>query len=265
MTNKQDLEDLINAYNQSSEPSIKVNNYFKVYADLFSHLRGTSCTFIEVGILDGGSLFMWRKWLGDNARIIGIDLNPDAKKWEAHGFEIYIGDQGDPLFWKNLYQQIGKFDVLLDDGGHQSFQQIVTLIEALTAVNKNGIILVEDTVTNYDSEFFSHGEYSFLNYAKTATDSIIAQTATHYPGDFCKIQNFKSVEMFKDVYSIEFFAGLVAFKINDSDFEEIKGTQNRARTGSKDYRYDGLTDSAEVLWPDPFQTKIVKVNGITHK
>ncbi|NBP54584.1 MAG: class I SAM-dependent methyltransferase, partial [Actinobacteria bacterium] len=31
---------------------------------------------------------MWREFLGPNARIIGIDLNPLAKRWESEGFEI---------------------------------------------------------------------------------------------------------------------------------------------------------------------------------
>lgn len=265
MNKKQHLTELLDSYYNSPYPSIKISNYFKVYTDLFSHLRGTKCTFIEIGVLDGGSLFMWRKWLGDDARIIGIDLNPDAKKWEAYGFEIFIGDQGDPKFWNDTYQEIGKFDVLLDDGGHRSFQQIVTVIESLKAVNHNGLIVVEDTVSNYHEEFLTHGEYSFLNYSKAATDSVVARTASLYPGQFQQILNYKSVEQFKEVHSIEFFAGLVAYKIKDIEVEEIKGISNRPRTGSKDYRYDGLTNSAEVVWPDPFQTNIVTVNGIQHK
>ena len=32
---------------------------------------------------------MWKNWLGDKARIIGIDLNPEAKKWVDTGFEIF--------------------------------------------------------------------------------------------------------------------------------------------------------------------------------
>ena len=36
---------------------------------------------------------MWRDYFGKDARIIGIDLNPEAKKWEKHGFEIFIGNQ----------------------------------------------------------------------------------------------------------------------------------------------------------------------------
>ena len=74
------LEDLISCWKNSPHPSLKITSYFPAYVELFGHLRGQNCTFIETGILDGGSLFMWREWLGANARIIGIDLNPDAMK-----------------------------------------------------------------------------------------------------------------------------------------------------------------------------------------
>ncbi|HYN79354.1 MAG TPA: hypothetical protein VES73_16350 [Lamprocystis sp. (in: g-proteobacteria)] len=116
------LRDLIAAWEGSPEPTLKITSYFPVYARLFSHLRGRPCVFIETGVLNGGSLFMWRQWLGDQARIIGLDLNPGALKWREAGFEIHIGDQGDPAFWRGLLAEIGAFDVLLDDGGHQSFQ-----------------------------------------------------------------------------------------------------------------------------------------------
>ena len=79
------LAELIECWENSPFPSMKVTSYFPVYANLFENLRGTNCTFIETGILDGGSLHMWRNWLGKEARIIGIDLNPAAKKWEQHG------------------------------------------------------------------------------------------------------------------------------------------------------------------------------------
>lgn len=120
-TDGNSLRDLIESWRNSPFPSAKISNYFKIHNELFRHLRGTPCTFIETGILNGGSLFMWRKWLGDKARIIGIDLNPESLKWRKEGFEVYIGDQGDPQFWRETLSAIGPFDVLLDDGGHQSF------------------------------------------------------------------------------------------------------------------------------------------------
>ena len=51
---------------------------------------------------------MWRKFFGDNARIIGIDLNPNAKELEKYGFEIFIGNQSENSFWKNFIKRLEK-------------------------------------------------------------------------------------------------------------------------------------------------------------
>jgi hypothetical protein len=50
---------------------------------------------------------MWRNFFGEGARIIGIDLNPDVIKYREFGFEIYIGDQADPEFWRRLLPTLG--------------------------------------------------------------------------------------------------------------------------------------------------------------
>ena len=154
MKNHQEsLKLLKNSWKNSPYPSVKISNYFDAYVESFAHLINKKCVFIETGILDGGSLFMWREWLGPEARIIGIDLNPLAKKWEKHGFEIFIGDQGDPRFWKDTFQEIGPFDALLDDGGHQSFQQINTCIEAIKHASRPCVIAIEDTGTSFMKDF----------------------------------------------------------------------------------------------------------------
>ena len=103
--------------------STKHSNYFEIYEDLLLKFRNTKCTLIEVGVLNGGSLFVWRKFLGAKARIIGIDLNPEAKKWEKDGFEIYIGDQSSMNFWNKIFHDIKEFDIFIDDGGHTNIQQ----------------------------------------------------------------------------------------------------------------------------------------------
>ena len=61
------------------------------------------------------------------SKIIGIDFNPTAKKWEKQWFEIYIGNQADLEFWKNFFEKVGKIDILVDDGGHTNEQQVQTL------------------------------------------------------------------------------------------------------------------------------------------
>ena len=47
---------------------------------------------------------MW-KIFGPKARIIGIDLNPDAKSG-SYGFEVFIGDQSDVNFWKKFKKRL---------------------------------------------------------------------------------------------------------------------------------------------------------------
>ena len=126
------------SYLRSPYSSLKLSTYFNVYDQLLSQYRDKSIVFLEIGILDGGSLFMWRDFFGPQARIIGVDLNPEAKKWEKEGFEIFIGDQSSAEFWKKTLNTIGKLDIVLDDGGHTYEQQIMTTESVIPFINDGG-------------------------------------------------------------------------------------------------------------------------------
>lgn len=204
---------------------------------------------------------MWRNWLGKNARIIGIDLNPEARKWADFGFEIYIGDQGDPEFWRSTFEKIGHFDALLDDGGHQSFQQIVTLSEAIRAAKNKSIIAIEDTCTSFMKEFSAHQNHSFLEYAKDSTDNLLAKTNHFYENQFAEFGNKKSVDLFSAVYSIQFYSGIVAYKVDPQALKRPQLVWNQEPvTPEQDFRYNGLS-SAKVNWPNPFFEQKVIVQG----
>jgi hypothetical protein len=124
------------AYLKSHYKSIKHSTYFDVYDHLLSGYRGKEIIFVEIGVLGGGSLFMWRHFFGPEVRIIGVDLNPNAKKWEKDGFEIFIGSQSDENFWRDFVKKIGPVDVILDDGGHTYLQQITTCELMLPCINQ---------------------------------------------------------------------------------------------------------------------------------
>ena len=40
--------------------SLKCDTYFQTYEDLFEKYTNKSITFVEIGVLHGGSLLMWR-------------------------------------------------------------------------------------------------------------------------------------------------------------------------------------------------------------
>lgn len=115
---------------------------------------------------------MWRDYFGPKVRIIGIDFNPMARRWENDGFEIFIGNQSDPLFWKGVFNIIGDVDIILDDGGHTYEQQIVTAHECIPRIRDGGLLIVEDTHTSYFKGFGYPSKYSFIEWTKRLIDNI---------------------------------------------------------------------------------------------
>jgi len=215
------------SYMESPYMSMKHDSYFHVYDKLFKKYKNKNITFVEVGILGGGSLFMWRNFFGPKARIIGIDLNEEAKKWCEHGFEIFIGSQSDESFWERIRHEIGLVDILLDDGGHTYDQQIITFESMINNINDGGLLVIEDTHTSYMSGF-GPKKFTFTNFCKEMMDNINQRF-----GGF----NGKYEE--KRVWSMEVFESIIAFKV-DRGLSNIKSSATENNGLSEDvqeYRY----------------------------
>ena len=218
-------------FKKSKKYSIKWSSYFQVYEKIFSKYRNKKIKFVEIGVANGGSLFMWKKYFGKKAKIIGIDLNPKVKKLEKNGFKIYIGNQSDKKFWDNFYKKEGKVDLILDDGGHKNLQQISTVHHSLPYVKDGGKIVVEDTGTSYvKKEFNNPSKYSFINYAKNIIDVI------HRRSPLLKKElNFYS----KKIFLVEFFESIVVFSINSKKCVRNKEVYNDAQNEwAIDYRHN---------------------------
>jgi hypothetical protein len=209
------------SYQRSPYLSVKHSAYFQVYEELLSRFRGKPITFVEIGVLNGGSLFMWRDFFGPQARIIGVDLNPLAKRWEQDGFEIFIGSQSSPQFWDEFYDTVGMVDVLLDDGGHTNEQQIVTTHHSLPFIRDNGLLIVEDVHASYQAGFGNPSHYSFINYAKLFIDGINAR----FPGVEVKEKMFRDL-----VYSVHFYDSIVSFSVDRKKCYENSPISNKGQT-----------------------------------
>ncbi len=203
---------LIDLFNESQHYSLKYKNYFPIYEKLFDKYRDKKITFVEIGVLSGGSLKMWKKYFGERSRIIGIDLNPKAKNFENDEIEIFIGSQSDESFWENFFKKVGKVDIILDDGGHTNFQQIMTTCCSVPNINDDGLLVVEDVFHSYGVSygargFFNPSKYSFINFCKKTIDDI------NYRFPETKKFNFS---LNKYIHSVEIFESIVAFKISES-------------------------------------------------
>ena len=223
---------LLKSFKNSPKWSIKWNNFFDIYENIFQKFKGKKITFVEVGVGDGGSLFMWKKFFGKKAKIIGIELNPEAKKLKKFGFEIHIGDQTDKNFWKNFYKKVGKIDILLDDGGHKNIQTITTLMGSINHINNNGLIVVEDTQSNYIKKAFKNpSKYSFINFCSHIIENIHRKN----PSLKKKINDFS-----KNISSIQFFNSVIVFYIDtkNRNYSKLIENNRRLRNFYIDFRHD---------------------------
>src|SRR6478736_6564315 len=123
----------------------KWDHYLEVYDTWFSRYRGKEVHILEIGISQGGSIELWKRYFGDKLHLYGVDINPRCKELEQENVQIFIGEQEDKNFLSELKSKIPKLDILIDDGGHTMLQQIVTFEELYNHIKDNGIYLCEDT------------------------------------------------------------------------------------------------------------------------
>jgi len=154
-------------------------HYFDAYDRFFSKYRDKDVTILEIGVFKGGSLQMWKDYFvspNHKVKIYGIDIDPNCKDLEEDNIEIFIGSQEDREFLRSVKEQIGKVDILIDDGGHTMNQQITSFEELFDLVKEDGIYLCEDLHTSYMKQY--DGEYrgdTFIEYSKNLIDYLHAQ------------------------------------------------------------------------------------------
>jgi hypothetical protein len=133
----------------------KWRHYFEVYHEHFREFVGQEVHLVEVGILGGGSLDMWKGYLGPKCTVYGIDIEEGCRKHEADRIRVFIGDQSDRRFWKRFRAEVPRVDILIDDGGHMPHQQIVTLEEMLPHIRPGGVYMCED-IHSLHNEFAAY-------------------------------------------------------------------------------------------------------------
>jgi Methyltransferase domain len=119
-------------------------HYFDIYHRHLAKFVGQKVNIVEVGIYSGGSLGIWRSYLGPNCQIHGVDIEESCKVYEKEGTRIHIGDQADRGFWRRFKQEVPAVDILIDDGGHLPEQQMITLEEMLPHLRPGGVFICED-------------------------------------------------------------------------------------------------------------------------
>jgi hypothetical protein len=196
--------------------------YFKVYEQHLSKFVGKAPVIVEVGVQGGGSLQMWRKYFGPDAQLFGIDVDTSVLKHLDHydqNTTLYIGDQADPVFWDEFLKQVPHIDILIDDGGHFTNQQIMTFNKVFPHITVGGVFICEDTHTSYFDWIRNNlnGSDTFIDHSKQISDIV---NYGHLPRE-----NEKNKELEKicdGLYSTSFYNSMVVFHKEELEvFERI--------------------------------------------
>jgi hypothetical protein len=165
------LDRLAKSY--GTDKSSEIHNYCVKYEKYLPFNRYDKLNILEIGILDGKSLKTWKDYFY-RSNILGIDINPDCKKYEEPRISVEIGSQDDGKFLSRTWQQYGPFDIILDDGSHMNEHVIYSFEHLFNSVKSGGIYIVEDCGTSYWSDW--NGGYlksnSMIEYFKKLADDV---------------------------------------------------------------------------------------------
>lgn len=150
----------------------KWHHYLNLYDRYFSSFKKKkNLKFLEIGVSEGGSLQMWRKYFGDSATIFGIDIDSNCIKYNNLHGQVRIGSQTDKEFLESVVNEMGGIDIVLDDGSHKIKHIKDSLDILFPYLSREGIYFIEDLHAAYWS--FYGGGYNSKNFFNNTVIDLI--------------------------------------------------------------------------------------------
>lgn len=158
------------------------HNYLPIYETYFSPLRDKNLKFLEIGFYMGNSAYMFEEYFA-NAELHFIDINPDFIKYAQNlssRSTLHIMSQSDEKKLHELVNQVGEFDIVIDDGSHTMHDQQFTFKALFPFIKSGGIYIIEDLHTSYWRGHGGGGEigdpksspYSTTEFLKALVDNV---------------------------------------------------------------------------------------------
>jgi cephalosporin hydroxylase len=173
-------------------------HYLGVYDKILDPFVNTPARMLEIGVSGGGSLQLWRKFLGRQAVIFGIDVDPQCAPLGGDDAVVRIGSQDDPEFLRTVIAEMGGLDVVVDDGSHIASHQRASFEALFPLLSDGGIYVLEDLHTSYWPRFEGglRRRGTAIEYLKAKIDSMHA----HY-----QRKGVNRAELIEPIESIQFF------------------------------------------------------------
>lgn len=147
------------ALSAGTDKSSAWHNYTRVYSKYFDALKDIPIRMLEIGIYKGDSVKFWERYF-PNAELHFIDITSKYIQYQSNRSAYHFLDQTDTAALQQLGESFGKFDIIIDDGGHTMEQQIASFKALFPYVNSGGMYVIEDLHTSYWREYGGNGTRS---------------------------------------------------------------------------------------------------------
>jgi demethylmacrocin O-methyltransferase len=206
------------------------HHYSKHYQRHFESLRRKKLNILEIGIggyenpRNGGeSLRMWKAFF-PNSYIFGIDIY-DKKYHDEKRIKTFKGSQVDEVFLREIAEEIGPIDIIIDDGSHFNDHVITTFKILFPLLSPNGIYVVEDLQTSYWDEVLGvswggssslKASHTSMNFFKLLVDGLNYEEFT--------INDYSATYFDKNIISMHFYHNLLfVYKGQNNEGSNVLG------------------------------------------
>lgn len=180
-------------------------HYLPIYDQLLGPYVGTEVKMLEIGVSKGGSLALWREFLGKKALIFGIDVNPECAAYNGENGNVRIGSQDDLQFLESVVREMNGLDIVLDDGSHVASHQRASFNALFPMLSEGGLYIIEDVQTAYWPHF--EGGLKRRGTAIEFLKSKIDDMHAHY-----RKKGINNIGSMQSIESIQFFDSIVAIR-----------------------------------------------------
>jgi SAM-dependent methyltransferase len=114
---------------------------------------GRPLRLLEVGVQNGGSLELWRKFLPEGSEIFGLDIDPRVSSLEFESYiRVYVADATDAARMEEVLGS-ATFDVIIDDGSHVCSDVCRTFELLFHHLAPGGRYVIEDLHCSYNPNY----------------------------------------------------------------------------------------------------------------
>jgi hypothetical protein len=145
------------AVKHGTDKRVGLHGYTKTYDRHLGGGRKETKAVLEIGVLDGASLLMWRDYF-PNAKIFGMDINParhlGSKIAPTGRVHVFQGDQNERGHIEDVMACIRTpLDLVIDDGSHENESQLISFGILWPHVKPGGMYIIEDVCCSYWQEY----------------------------------------------------------------------------------------------------------------